>query len=94
MSTLGPLRITKRNFDNFEEGKWYVYTGKKTLGKWNNSGFMDYVLDNKPRQCLAAYDEFTAQFSDDEILSSADTGLRRVDDFHIYRRAFWDHWTE
>ena len=43
-----------RNFEKFEVGHYYVYTGEKAEGKWNPSGEMNFVLDHKILQCLNA----------------------------------------
>ena len=40
---------------NFEEGKWYKWTGKKERQEgWNPEGHMDFVLDGKPHLCVSA----------------------------------------
>lgn len=40
--------------DLFEVGKYYKWIGpKERPDKWNNDGFMDFILDGKPRKCIA-----------------------------------------
>ena len=39
--------------EKFEVGKWYRYTGRERRAQWNHEGRMDYVLDGKPRKCVA-----------------------------------------
>ena len=49
---------------SFESGKYYRYTGKKVLLGWNNdSGNMDFCLDNKPHQCREG-SGYQASFND------------------------------
>lgn len=40
-----------RNFEDFQKGHWYVYTGTKRERGWNSDGRMDFVLDHKAVQC-------------------------------------------
>ena len=49
--------------ENFESGKWYRYTGKERMSKWNSFGKMDFCLDNKPHQCSVGV-ETNASFHD------------------------------
>jgi hypothetical protein len=50
-----------RNFDSFQAGHWYIYTGTKREDRWNDEGGMDYVLDHKPVKCVIG-DGLDAQF--------------------------------
>jgi len=44
-----------RNFESFQEGHWYIYTGIKREGGWNDNGYMDFVLGHKPQKCVHGY---------------------------------------
>jgi len=37
--------------NKFESGKLYIYKGHRRLDEWNDSGEMDFCLDNKPHKC-------------------------------------------
>lgn len=50
----------------FVSGKWYRYIGpgkEKDTISWNESGWMDFLLDGKPHKCNEGYDN-TASFFD------------------------------
>ena len=50
-----------RNFEKFEVGNWYIYTGTERLGTWND--IMHTVLDHKPVRCIKnGCDMFYASF--------------------------------
>jgi hypothetical protein len=51
-----------RNFEKFQEGHWYIYTGSERPYKWNRAGNMDFVLDHKPRICFNTRNPFDADF--------------------------------
>ena len=40
-----------RNFDKFEVGHYYVYTGGKEEGNWNPYGAMDFAIKHEILQC-------------------------------------------
>lgn len=57
-----------RNFDRFEVGHYYVYTGSKTERKWSSSGNMDFVLKHEILQCSKSFknDSASADFKENE----------------------------
>lgn len=40
-----------RNFEKFEVGHYYVYTGEKEEGNWNPYGAMDFAIKHEISQC-------------------------------------------
>lgn len=57
-----------RNFEKFEAGHYYVYTGSKTEKKWSSLGNMDFVLKHEILQCSKNFknDSASADFKDNE----------------------------
>lgn len=59
-----------RNFDKFEKGHWYIFTGDEPGENWNSNGGMNFALCNLPMQCIdkGYYDDTTlAAFRDLEL---------------------------
>lgn len=43
-----------RNFEKFEKGHWYIFTGNEPGGHWSLHNKMDFVLEHQPFQCCDA----------------------------------------
>ena len=52
-----------RNFEKFEVGHYYVYTGNKSEVNWNSSGKMDFALKHEILQCSNDF-KSTSAFAD------------------------------
>lgn len=74
-----------RNFEKFEVGHYYVYTGEEREYGWIPFGTMDFVLDHKILQCSqVSIEESTANFRGHERIGS---------DFWDWKEGF-DNWIE
>ena len=53
-----------RNFEKFEIGHWYIYTGTYSPNGWCSNDSMENVLDHKPCKCIETYTTiYNAQFN-------------------------------
>ncbi|HPJ86771.1 MAG TPA: hypothetical protein PLU55_01520 [Candidatus Pacearchaeota archaeon] len=60
-----------RNFEKFEVGHYYVYTGSKTEKTWCPFGGMNFAIEHKILQCCEVHGHTNANFKENERLGGS-----------------------